>query len=468
MNYAAWIRRASRFLRSLTQLPGDLEVYDSIEEPARDKHTRDWLRSEKCSIPARLKEFIGKASKRCCFRYTWNLPKDVLAAFRDIYPGRTEITGGADLCEAAGYQNYDNREWFANFMPRIFSGVGSGVKDPERERGRIAILKMRSGDQILWNCNEGEIGTIVYVRAEESDGRVISRSFDEFLSAWEKIAYIEPSLENLQPWLDSSSGLLSPDEGLAQRLRKIFTDVASQECAVSDSPDDGLRSWLQRAEAFVRQRKDLPGTWGVSVSMEPPITNAEADLLAAKLPLGLPAPLRTLYVEGAAQIECRYHWRPLKKNLRAIEDVFPHESSFYGGAKFVPWTELLNVHGIHEWWDGVDDDPSEDVLRAREVWRHTVPFISVGNGDVVGLHVTGDPQNLPVVYLSHENRENPVTPISPSLEQFLTDWENLCYIGPEIWLLNHFLTRKGNGGLKTAGKKARIWREFLMQAAKTE
>jgi len=44
----------------------------------------------------------------------------------------------------------------------------------------------------------------------------------------------------------------------------------------------------------------------------------------------------------------------------------------------------------------------------------------------------------PVVYLSN-NSCGKSQSIASSFEQFLFEWEGLCYIGPEHWLLFQFL-----------------------------
>lgn len=227
-----------------------------------------------------------------------------------------------------------------------------------------------------------------------------------------------------------------------------------------------LCAWLQRAESRVRSMSQLPGEWGVTVSTEPPISEADADRLAAELPLGLPAPLRALYVEGAGKFDCRYSWSPRPKMLKEVERVFPHQYSFYGGPSFIGWSELANMHGIHDWWDEWDAPATKKQENGRKIWRQTVPFIGVGNGDVLGLHVTGESDVYPVVYLCHDCEEDPVVPVSPSFNEFLCEWEKLCYVGPEIWLLSRFLGR--GKALSGDGIKARKWREILNFPAETE
>lgn len=221
-------------------------------------------------------------------------------------------------------------------------------------------------------------------------------------------------------------------------------------------------SWIRRAESFVRRLNYLPGQWGISVAIEDPITTSQADELDKELPFGLPAPLRELYTEGAGRCKCNYRWKPNEEHLHLVRDVFEHELSFNGGPEFLPWTELLEAHGMHDWWGGYDDSPPGIEAAALNVWRHSVPFISVGNGDHVALHVTDDARSMPVVYLCHDDSDNPVTRISSSFDQFLSDWEKLCYVGPEIWLLSTFLSDGAQGELNVEQEKSRKWREVML------
>jgi hypothetical protein len=59
--------------------------------------------------------------------------------------------------------------------------------------------------------------------------------------------------------------------------------------------------------------------------------------------------------------------------------------------------------------------------------------------------------------LGHDYEECPVTPISPSFVQFLSEWETICYAGPEIWLLAAFLEgakeQNGRGKKPTSGAR---------------
>jgi len=257
--------------------------------------------------------------------------------------------------------------------------------------------------------------------------------------------------------------------------------------------------WVSRAVRFTRQLNYLPGQWGISVSVAPPLSEKEADDLHDDLPFGLPAPLRAFYVTGSASCRCTYHWSPYDADLARVQKVFPSQRSLYGGARIVPACDLKTAHGIHSWFDPASEEETEEereafrealnqvtemlgeslvqdfrqmISQANEneielsaeavqIWRETVPFLDVGNGDYLALHVGGDKRDCPVVYLCHDDPQRPVTEISPSFEKFMSDWEDLCYVGPEIWLLQAFLQENGDGPLLADQAKARRWREII-------
>ena len=102
-----------------------------------------------------------------------------------------------------------------------------------------------------------------------------------------------------------------------------------------------------------------------------------------------------------------------------------------------------------------------------ELWCQSVPFIAVGNGDYLALDVTKGAGRLPVLYLCHDGDAEDggdgrtAFEISPSFDQFLADWEALCYVGPEIWLLAPFFADDGRGALHVEQPKATMWREII-------
>ena len=230
--------------------------------------------------------------------------------------------------------------------------------------------------------------------------------------------------------------------------------------------------WLQRAEDFVRRLNYLPGRWGISVAVEPPLSRAAADELCEVLSFGLPSPLYDLYSRGSASYCCTYNWELDESHLPLVGQVFPQTYSLYGGARFLPAAELKDTFAsVRAWatkWDATADDPPRP---GWELWHQCVPFIAVGNGDFLALHVSDSSARLPVLYLCHDAEDGgdgrTAFEISPSFDQFLGDWETLCYIGPEIWLLRQFLADDGNGPLEVNQPKTALWRAVICDPNKS-
>ncbi len=67
--------------------------------------------------------------------------------------------------------------------------------------------------------------------------------------------------------------------------------------------------------------------------------------------------------------------------------------------------------------------------------RRRFALSRIGNGDYLGTRLAGEPAP-PVIYLPHDDESRE---IAPSFTAFLTAWERLGYLGPEIWMLEPFL-----------------------------
>lgn len=491
MDYQSWVNRAREFLGTLGNLPGEVGVSCSIEPSARQKTQPDkftWLSAGHCELPEPIRLFLLDGSLRCNFGFNWTPPPHQQAMLQGLLVGCRSLSCGGDLCESARYFNYANRGFFLNDFPALMEQAqatlqnlfpGFPHQDPasivasmlttagieegahERQQGRLVLSNLESGGRLLLLLDEVEgAGNVVIAFPGEPDC-VLSDTFDQFLQDWETACYPALELTSLRPWRDPHTGRLAPDPQKSNELRRMLRAAAARTPHEVVPAGHADRKWLARAEQFVRPASRLPDEWGFSVTIEPPLSEHDADELAKTLPLGLPAPLREFYTQVTSGCECTYHWTPTEANLRLLKDVFPHQYSVYGGVRIISASRLLDAHGMHSWWQDVAG--REDLRSQWEIWRQCVPFISVGNGDFVALHVTNDPLQLPVVYLCHDDPDLCVLPLSDSFNQFLSDWESLFYIGPEIWLLNPFMARKGNGPLNLKLKSVARLRKLFAE-----
>jgi hypothetical protein len=242
IDVAAWVQRAKAFIRSLADLPGTLVLSDSIDPPATDDHHREWLESAKCSLPPEIQRFLLHGSKHCVFFYEWTPPAGLLPDLQRIFPGCKSVAGGANLCEADRYSNHDNQDWFQDFfknqpaMLEMFSGAGM-VED----RSHLLVLAPRIGDQELaleLSPIDAKRGVVCGPETRDRPPVKVCQSFEQFLSDWERIGYLTPTLDSLRQWLDPDTGLLRPDETKLLRLRVLFAAARARRDGREVDPHD--------------------------------------------------------------------------------------------------------------------------------------------------------------------------------------------------------------------------------------
>jgi hypothetical protein len=201
-----------------------VSVSDSIQRPEDENNYPANLADVQSSLPAEVFGFLRDASARCAFDYDWTPTAAWRERLGEFYPQFDSIRGGADLCEMAAYSNYANRDLIANPIP-----FGSRYKpDPPLFDGFVRLTSPQHGRELALNCS-GDADRGVYLVNSEDKGEKqrISLSFDEFLSDWETVRYVELSLDHLQPWLDGDSGLLRPDAHKAARWQALFNEAAA-------------------------------------------------------------------------------------------------------------------------------------------------------------------------------------------------------------------------------------------------
>jgi hypothetical protein len=233
MDYAAWADRAKAFVRGLAGLPAPVRLSDEIEVAAADDphplglHHREWLDSDECSLPSEIREFNYLASQRSCFQYRWAPTPLWKGRLREYVPESELLTGGGDLCEAAAYSNYDNREWFSEFCK------GKPFMQPLLQRRRtpvqhalLTLLPLENANRIALELASAEADRGVVHASSDGQVHKLSSTFAQFLLDWESVCYITPHPDNLLLWLDPATGLLRPDPVKAAALRRLLHEAA--------------------------------------------------------------------------------------------------------------------------------------------------------------------------------------------------------------------------------------------------
>jgi hypothetical protein len=206
------------------------------------------------------------------------------------------------------------------------------------------------------------------------------------------------------------------------------------------------RAWVHRAHQFVVARHGRPGFTVAATRVDPPLERRRVDALARRLDerdLQLPNTLRLFLTFGAAALDCRYMFehdpadRPADD---AIENLFVLAGHVSGGACLGP------AHELPAFAESCASR-AEVILREQDTdradeWSESLPLIAVSHGDYIALDMATalEPDDPPVIYLSHD-REN--IHLADSFTDFLTTWERLCYIGPEIRMFDRFFGGDG-------------------------
>jgi hypothetical protein len=148
--------------------------------------------------------------------------------------------------------------------------------------------------------------------------------------------------------------------------------------------------------------------------------------------------LRSFLTLGAGALDCRYTFAvdpDDRAAAGAFINLFATSDRVHGGACVGPAHELPRFAQSCA-------DRAEVFVRAHDTdradqWVESLPVIALSNGDYVALDIATaiDPDDPPVLYLSHDEDN---VHLADSFTDFLTAWEHLCYIGPEIWLLDRF------------------------------
>ncbi|WP_234045598.1 SMI1/KNR4 family protein [Haloferula rosea] len=193
--------------------------------------------------------------------------------------------------------------------------------------------------------------------------------------------------------------------------------------------------WTECVRAFSEGLRMLPGEIDITIEIDPPLESQQIDTLADRWSNGLPASLRQLWSEGSARVNCPYVWTPSPDELPSLNEVFEDNDYIYGGARF---EHAEQIYPGNSGADAGDEDMAAVLGKAGlELWCRCAVFLHVGNGDCLGLDPESDAEDPSVVYLVHDDDESSV--ISPSFSEFLAAWQELCYIGPEFWLLDYWI-----------------------------
>ena len=198
-------------------------------------------------------------------------------------------------------------------------------------------------------------------------------------------------------------------------------------------------AWVARTQAFTHGLQSLADAEVESCAVAPPAGESDLSAIERALGLTLPSSLRAFFIRGAASLDCRYTFEPDGPALDRLRELLPYEVRIFGGARIGPASEMPEwSRSVGDWatdtW--VAESPDQ-----KRFWESALPFVALDNGDYLALDLRSGEADPPVVYLNHDD-ESAI--IASTFVGFLRAWEQLCYVGPEHWLLLEFAAAGGH------------------------
>ncbi len=188
--------------------------------------------------------------------------------------------------------------------------------------------------------------------------------------------------------------------------------------------------WIKEAEHFisrVAQTKEDFRAVDVEISIQESLSREELHHITNDIGFYIPKELQNFWLQAARSC-----------NIRYVCFDATGQADIYGEIRFFDPLKLSeNLDDCKE-WAGIFmeyPDPAQSAI-----WLNSLPFQEISNGDYLGLDISIKDDNPPVIYLSHDGDSQI---IASSFTSFLSTWADLCYIGPENWILEPFQDEKG-------------------------
>jgi hypothetical protein len=205
------------------------------------------------------------------------------------------------------------------------------------------------------------------------------------------------------------------------------------------------------AEAIKGQQTGNPNELRLTcLEVDSVLEPADVKAISKKWSTGLPQSLCDLWLYGSGSVRVRYFWTPRygflderrglprPPELLRLAEVFPKEDAICGGPCLIPAKEV--DPRPDDWAASFEHREDAAGRLSFELWTSCVVFLWMKHGDGLGLDLRSGDDDPPVVYLCHEAAIS--RQIAPSFTEFLRQWHELRYLGPELWLIEPWLNSK--------------------------
>ena len=224
------------------------------------------------------------------------------------------------------------------------------------------------------------------------------------------------------------------------------------------------RKWDSIQQILVA--RGATGRWAEGIGKPPRFEvhppASEDEVLAVESILGqqMPQSMRRVLLEFSARV-C-IEWA-LPKDIQQPESF----RQVWAGECRWDLKSLPALHQEYKRWIDIcftgkptaDWDKPPEAIAYDLVWHHKLPFLEVGNGDMIGIDIASE-GNQPVVYLSHEDGPCHGYRLGSDFEDYVERLTALAFVGAEDCQLASFLPDATNY-LHTENAVAAAWRRWL-------
>jgi len=193
-------------------------------------------------------------------------------------------------------------------------------------------------------------------------------------------------------------------------------------------------AWSQRVSAFLRQLTRLPGAIVIRDGIEPPADEPCDFERSPSEASTFPAEIERFLLTASRRCNFHYQWTPPSEQRGRLVQIYPDHVTLRGGGDLCEASKYEN-YANRDWFLGLNHDAASLAqiagAMAEEQSQGRVPIMELEDKGVISLGLQAGDGTRTAVYVKRAGlRAHRI--LSPSFEQFLLDWETICYIYPTM------------------------------------
>lgn len=182
------------------------------------------------------------------------------------------------------------------------------------------------------------------------------------------------------------------------------------------------------------------------------ITEDQISKLEHEIKIKLPKDFKQVLKEYSSGIYLNWHMDD--------DEIKGFEAIFCGGSDGILWDfdQLDQMYKNYEdWVKSCFPNPDNEY---DKIWHNKIPFLGVGNGDIIAFDIIEGKSEYPVVFLSHDGSDFHGNRLAENFIEFITNWSNIGCVGTEDWILEIFYDFE-NQKLMTNSPVIDEWKQAL-------